>query len=154
MRHDDLKAFLDQVGDYRCRVRRCEYQIAALQSKCEKSTSAWRTDGGGGSAGSDIHKEANLISLCEKRDMLVQLLEEQSAAVASVENFISLLPDYRHRVIMQMRYVDLLRWSEISSELEASGLPYSERQMYNLHGSAIKAARKLWDERCKCDDET
>lgn len=145
LRKKDLRSFLDQVGDYKCRVRRCEYQIEELSAKCRKSTTSWEPGGGCGS-GCDTHKDANLIMLCEKKEVLTRLLKDQDAAVAAVEGFIAKLPDYRHRAIMKLRYVDLLRWGEVEAELCAAGLPYSERQIYNLHGNALKAARKLWEE--------
>lgn len=152
MNHDDLTSFLNQVRDYKCQVRRCEYQIAELQSKCEKATTSWGECSGQGAG--DFRKDSDLISLAEKKEALVRLRKEQGVAVTAVESFLSNLPDYRYRTIMQMRYVDLLRWGEIASELEASGLPYSERHIYNLHKKAMLAATKLWEEAHKHDETT
>lgn len=152
MNHDDLTSFLNQVRDYKFQVRRCECQIAELQSRCEKVTTSWGECSGQGSG--DIRKDSHLISLAEKKEALEMLRKEQGSAVAAVEDFFSNLPDYRYRTIMQMRYVDLLRWGEIASELEASGLPYSERHIYNLHKQAMLAATKLWEEAHKHDEAT
>lgn len=61
-----------------------------------------------------------------------------------VERFLDGIENDVYRNLLKMRYVDLLRWPDIVEAFEDSGIPYCDRNIFNLHGYALDAARELW----------
>lgn len=61
-----------------------------------------------------------------------------------VERFLDGIENDVYRNLLKMRYVDLLRWPTIVEAFEASGIPYCDRSIFNLHGYALDAAREHW----------
>ena len=49
-----------------------------------------------------------------------------------------------HRILLRLKYVDLLTWSGVQDRMRESNIYYSERQIYRIHGEALQEARKLW----------
>lgn len=58
-------------------------------------------------------------------DVLVDTRTEIEAAIAEV-------PDATERMLLELRYVDGLRWDEIARRMD-----YDVRQVYRLHGRAL-----------------
>ena len=140
---DEVKAFLGQVQQAKYRFQRCLWQIEDLRLRCESITSSWNPNPGGSG---DVHKDGPLAALADKRTELDRMYREWKTWEEEVNRFLEKLPDYRHRVILCLRYVDLLRWPVVRERMASVGLYYEERQMFNLHGKALEAARTLWRE--------
>ena len=76
----------------------------------------------------DIRKD--MISMCD-------LLIYWQGKVNKLEGY--------ERVIISLRYFELLSWRLISKEL-----PYDERQIYRMHASALKNLEKIIREEKRC----
>jgi hypothetical protein len=63
-----------------------------------------------------------------------------------IERFVQQVPGQMNRYILSLRYIDLLTWVKIAERLENTNMPYSDRNIYVMHGRALEAARALWDE--------
>lgn len=61
-----------------------------------------------------------------------------------MERFISSLENGTHRILLRLKYADALSWPQVQQQMQESGIYYSERQLYRIHGDALQAARKLW----------
>ena len=46
--------------------------------------------------------------------------------------------------MLKLRYLDCLSWERVQELLSRSGVFYSDRHIYRLHGEALEAARRLW----------
>lgn len=136
----DARDFLRSVREARIEKRRCEYRLAELRAQCERTTPNYNTAPGGG--GSDAHKDALLIAASEQADALREKAAAYLRRIDAVENFISSLPDVKHRSVLRLRYADGLGWPDVNEGLRDYGLYYEERQMYRLHGAALSEARK------------
>lgn len=138
---DEVKAFLGSVQQARYKFQRCLWQIEELRRRCESITAGWSAEPTGSG---DVHKDGPLVALADKRTEMHRLYREWEEREEEVNRFLDRLPDYKHRVILSLRYVDLLRWPVVKQRMESVGLYYEERQMFNLHGKALEAARALW----------
>lgn len=135
----DARDFLRSVREARIEKRRCEHRLAELRAQCERTTTAYSAVPGGGG---DTHKDALLIAAAEQTDALREKAAAYLRQIDAVENFISSLPDVKHRSILRLRYADGLGWPDVNAGLHEYGLYYEERQMYRLHGAALSEARR------------
>lgn len=143
MGNDEVRGFLNSVQEARLRFHRCRWQVEELQRRCESITANWSTEPGGGG---NVHKDGPLAALADKREELKALYYDWERQEEDVNRFLETLPDARHRTLLALRYVDLLRWPDVRARMEEVGMYYSERQIFNLHGKALEAARGRWRE--------
>ena len=144
MERDELKDFLGSVLRARFAYFRCMRQAEELEERCTSLSSPLSSEGRGTK---DVHKDNMLIALADKTAALPELYRKWVDAEWEVDRFLDNIPDDRHRAILKLRYVDMLRWPKIVEELKKSGIYYEERQVHNLHGEALNVARELWKER-------
>ena len=140
---DPVRAFLESVRDARFEQRRCELRLEQIEAQCTSVTA--RITGAPGGGG-DVHKDGPLVNLAQTRQDLMAAYDDEQRRGKEVENFIKLLPDVRHRAVLSLHYVNLLKWPRVVEEMEKCGLYYSERHIHRLHGQALQAARVLWSE--------
>lgn len=140
-----VKDFLGSVLRAKFAYFRCLRQAEELEEKCTALSSPLSSEGGRGTA--DVHKDNMLIALADKTALLPKLYEKWTDAEWEVDNFLDRIEDDRYRYILKLRYVDMLRWPKIEQELKKVGIYYEIRQIHNLHGDALNAARDLWNQR-------
>ena len=63
------------------------------------------------------------------------------AHISHVEQAIGSLADPVERLILRLRYMDGKGWSSICSQLQNLG--YCERQVYYIHGAALKKLKEV-----------
>jgi len=134
--------FLRSVREARVETRRCEFRLEELRAQCEKVTASYGPlmPGGGG----DDHKDGLLAAAAEQAGELNERRVYYLRRQWLVEQFITRVPEPKHRVILRLRYVDLLRWDGVLSGMQEYGLYYSERGMFKLHGEALAEARRCF----------
>ncbi len=132
----DLRGFLGGVLEARRAVRRREWEVKALRDQYQQNSG--RLDSRSRGTSPDRALEDGQIELDRAR-MELREREEQ------VEEFLSGLSDSRYRVVLKLRYVEMLRWAQIQKCMEELGLYYSERQIFNLHRRAMEEADALWE---------
>lgn len=138
---DPVRDFLESVKDARFDQRRCELKLEQLDAQCTSMTAKITGVPGGGG---DVHKDGPLASLAQARIDLKTAYLKAEQKEREVEDFINLLPDVRHRAVLTLYYVNLLKWPRVVEEMEKCGLYYSERHIFRLHGDALQQARILW----------
>lgn len=142
-RQDPVRAFLGTVREARLEEARCRRRLREIDAQCRSLTPSLNgmPHGGGGA-----HKDGPWAALADQRSLHEQLLEAAVRQEMKVERFISRLDTDSHRIILKLRYVDLMSWPRIQEQLEAQSLSYSDRQIYRLHGEALQEARQVWAE--------
>ena len=138
----DVVEFLDSLRVARQEIHLCRERIAELEDANTRITTAWKEAPTGGG---DVHKDATVIALADKRAELLALEKDYADQMLAVEQFIARLDDPVYRTILELRYVKLLRWPKVHQKMEDAGLWYSYRHMTRLHGQALAAARRLWN---------
>lgn len=141
--YTSVRAFLASVRECRVEKRRCEWRLEQLRSQCESITAVLRDTPGGGSG--DKHKDELLTALVDAGTELADRMTAYAKQIEEVEDFIDRLPSAAHRVILRLRYVDLLRWTDVLDAMHDYGLYYEDAQMYRLHRQALGEAKKLWE---------
>ena len=148
MRQDELTAFLCSLRLARQELHLCRERVAELENAATRITAAWK-DAPGGQG--DVHKDATLIALADKRAELLEQERTYAEQMLAVESFISRLEDPVYRAILELRYVKLLRWPLVTEALQKQNICYTDRHVTRLHGQALAAARRLWNEEHKED---
>lgn len=141
--HDPARAFLESVKEARFNEARCMEKIAIAEARCTQVTAQITGVPGGGS---DLHKDNARVVLSDLRASLFELYRESVRREVEVDAFIASLEQDLHRMVLRLKYVDLLHWPQVQLKLEEKGIYYSERQIYRLHGEALQAARARWAE--------
>ena len=141
---NNAREFLNSYHEACLEKRRCKWRIKQLEDQATNITASMRDTPGGGS--SDPHKDHLLIAIAEQQRKLTELKREAAARELAVEQFTEQLEDPVHRIILQLRYCDLLMWPEVNEALKKFKLYYSERHTHRLHDMAVEAAEKLWKE--------
>lgn len=148
---NDVLAFLNSVWEARFYMDRASLEIARAEAECQRITAQITGAPGGGG---DRHKDAAWAALADHRAILEEQHRQALERKAAVERFVAQLPDPKHRTVLRLRYVDTLRWPVVLNRLHEYELYYSERQLYRIHGEALNAARTLWAEQHRGDQET
>ena len=143
-RHEDPTLdFLRSVRWSRVRARRTDLRLQELRAAATQITQRISGMPGGGS---DPHRDGLQAALADLETRLSEEHREALERERAVSSFLSHLPDASHREVLTLRYVHCLRWPQIREELEKAGLYYEERQIYRIHGNALQAARRLWQD--------
>lgn len=142
-RHDPARAFLESVREARFDEARCLERIALAEARCTQITA--QISGAPGGHG-DQHKDGPNAALSDLRSLLQSIYRESVRREIEVETFINSLELDIHRIILRLKYIDLLHWPQVQRKLEDRGIYYSERQIYRYHGDALQAARAKWAE--------
>lgn len=142
----EVRSFLRSVRSARLERRQAERSLELLRTEAERITASFSLAGGGGG---DAHRDALLIELADRGKELEGVIRRQWAREREVEGFINQLPDERHRAVLRLRYVECLSWPKVLAGMQAVGLWYEERQMFRLHGAALREARKLWERKAE-----
>ena len=109
--------FLRSVREAKIEMRRCEYRMEELRSQCEKTTPGYGGTVVGGSG--DDHKDSLMIAVAEHVTKLRGKAEAYIRRVMLAEDFIDTLPEPRQRIILRLRYIDLLKWEDVLPESRA-----------------------------------
>ena len=143
-RQDPVRAFLETVREARVEEARCRRKLQEIDAQCRTVTGglSGMPHGGGG----DQHKDGPWAALADQRRQHEALLTAAVRQEMKVERFIARLGTDSHRIILKLRYVDLLGWPRIQEQLAQQRLCYSDRQIYRLHGEALQEARLVWAE--------
>ena len=140
-RQQDVRALLEGVLPARAERGRCQRYIEELDAERKQVSDFYALFCGGEAA--TRRKEALLAELEAGESVLYERISEQWRQIQAAEEVIASLPDARERAILQLRYVEGLTWTRVTEELTKFGFWYEERQVYRLHKSALKSAKKL-----------
>lgn len=139
---DPVREYFQSVYGLKLEIARLTERVRTLQAQCEKMTTVLTGMPRGGSS----DPERLMALLADERAALDARLLQAEGQTREVEDFIARLPDRLYREILSRRYIDCLRWPKVLEKLQDQGDYYEERQMFRLHGRALNAARKLWEE--------
>lgn len=138
---DPVREFLDSVRTARVEYNRLSEKIRGLEAQCMSVTATLSATPGGGGGGD---AEKMWAALADESARLYPLLKAAMEQERRVENFIDRIPNDSYRLMLKLRYLDCLSWERVQELLSRSGVFYSDRHIYRLHGEALEAARRLW----------
>ena len=144
MLHDNVRSFLRSVSQLTSRSQLAYERWQRLQATAESMTARYGDAPSGGKT--DPHKDAVWQSAIAAREQFRSAYNAAAEREQEVAMLVDRLPKQEHRVLLHYRYLAGLRWSDVLKSMEKHNLYYSERQMFNLHGEALKALRKIYRE--------
>ena len=143
---DPCRAFLDSYREAKFEVRRLGEKLQQLTARVTKMTATLSDEPKGGGA------DRNQL-LAAFADATASVQKKYCAAIKrqqDVENFIDSVGGDLNRIILRLRYVELMRWPDIQKKMEEANLYYTDRHLFRLHGEALNAARREWERRTSC----
>lgn len=142
---DELRRFLESPRDLRTEIDRLKKQRQADWELATSITQGYAgMPGGGGQEG----PKSSWTNLLEHDAKLAERINEYLRAVDRVQNFISKVPDPVQRLVLELRYINGMKWPEVEDALFGE-YSYSLRNIYNIHGRALSSARRIWEEDIK-----
>ena len=141
--HDECRAWLESYRDLRFEILRLQRKHQSLWDQATGITAKFSPVPGGG--GGD--RDRLLTMLADADEEVIGKYLEAVTRQQEIEAFIEDIPSAISRIILRLRYVELLRWPEIEHALMDSKVYYETRQIYRLHGIALREARELWKQR-------
>ena len=153
LKHNDpVRNFLESYREARFSELRAKRKLLQLEAEVTATTKALSGTPGGSTT--DAHRDGKLIAYADQQEKYLLTKRNASLTQQSVELFIGCLPNPDERMILRLRYVELMRWNEVVDFMSEAGSPYSERQVYRIHGFALRSARTLWRKLTDDTDQT
>jgi len=140
---DECRAWLESYGELKLEAMRMTRRRRQLLDQATQITSRISPVPGGGSG----DKEKLLAALADAEGEAYRKETEALERYAEIEQFIDAIPTPESRTILRLRYLDRLRWADVRRAMTKSNLYYEERQIYRLHGQALREARAEWNRR-------
>lgn len=122
-------------------VRQLRSYLASLERALDTISSPQFsfTPKGPHSGGSPVEKQ--VVRFVEVEGLYKAKLAEKLARLVVMEQAIDSLEEPAERLVMRLRYLEGRSWARVCPELQALG--YSERQVYRLHGFALKKLKEV-----------
>jgi len=152
MRGGDASALTDgKMTDVRSYLRDVRHRYRYAQTLCERANryrematrATGRTDAlrlSGTSRRSKV--EDNVLAMVDVHRELKERIEGLMQETKRAERLISILPDPRHRSVLQLRYLCSMGWEEIADKMQ-----YTLRWVHKLHSEALERLQKHVDKR-------
>ena len=138
-----VRQFLNGVREAKAEVRNLQRKLLELKTASENVTAHWKdVPGGGGSA--DSHKDEIVNALCDLNTAYGEKVLAYLRYIEETEAFIDTVSGFENRLILQLRYVDCMKWDTIEATMRRMGIYYSTRHITRLHGYALLAAERAW----------
>jgi hypothetical protein len=140
---DECRAWLESYGELKLEAARMRSRHERLFAQATQVTTHLSDE----PRGSGGDKEKLLAALADADGEAMRKGAEAERRMAEIEAFIDCLPNRMGRMVLRLRYVDLLSWRELRRELGRLNLNYEERQVYRFHGVGLREAREEWKRR-------
>ncbi len=88
----------------------------------------------------DNHKrEKLLVKMIDLKWEINEQIDELVDTKREINKLIEKIPTKEHKLLLELRYVNLFSWEKISEQMDIS-----LRHVYRLHGAALLEADKVW----------
>lgn len=142
-RYDDPAVdVLRSAREAKFEYKRLRLRVEELESRAERMTASMSGMPGGGGAG----MEQLWATLADEREKMAAASEKELRRYGEAERLIKKLNDPVHRIILRLRYLSGMNWTQVHFRMHREGFCYTERHITRLHGEALKAVRRLWKE--------
>lgn len=130
----NYKALVREVRQLKAYVETLDRALSSVPSSQFSLTPKGPHSGGSALA-------ARVGRYLEMKELFETQRAKAEAQVLEVERAIQSLEDPAERVVMRLRYLEGRSWASVCLKLQADG--YSERQVYYIHGAALKKLKEI-----------
>lgn len=139
----ECKEYLRKYRTLRLAIVRLENKIEVEKGRATRITSILSDMPRGGMA----HPDDLWVRLVDTKNEYEEKLRVVLHQQEEIEDFVSRIPNDMSRLLLQLRYIDCLSWSEIADLVH-----YEKRHVLRLHGTALNEARKIYERRPEDDN--
>lgn len=136
--YDGVKKYLSRAYWLDREVETKCWQIAELRSLAETATSRIEATRMGGTP-SRSKVENAVIRIIDEEERLDSIIGELIECKKRISKLISRVGEPKLRLLLELRYLEYLRWDEIAERMNYA----DTRHVYRLHARALDAAAKL-----------
>jgi len=140
---DEVRIFLEGAKDAYLKCADLRERARALESTAKRVTANLNGMPRAGNA----DRDAVLAALADARGRLLLDIAEEEARKIEIADFIDRVPtSAAGRAVLRRRYLHYESWKGVRRWMAAHGMAYSAQSVYRIHGEALSAARKLWNQ--------
>lgn len=84
--------------------------------------------------------------VARRADILVELMAQKAEALEIMQEIystIELIDNMDEQLILQLRYIKLLKWDQVEREMQEVSRPYSRQGMFDHHRIALEKIEKI-----------
>lgn len=140
-RCEEVKEFLLSAREAALELARRRERVKQLEWRCQRLSAG---SFGSRSSGNYDSGDAVLALLADARDEEVRAMVREQEKLRQVTAFIERVDGGVLRMVLRLRYLELLPWLQVQKAMNKAGVWYSERQVMRLHARALAAAADLW----------
>lgn len=141
--HDECREWLESYGELKVEAARLRKRHERLFTQATQITTHLSNEPKGGNG----DREKLLAMLADADEEALRKYASAERRMREIEEFIDRLPTKEGRMVLRLRYIELLRWKNVKRALAKSGLYYEEAQIYRFHGVGLREARAEWKRR-------
>ena len=136
-RNDACATYLRRATVLDMQIDAAFERIQQLRALAERRTAAYGREKVGGSGAADRRMDVVARIVDAERELDAQI-DHMLALREEIREVIGRVPDDRMRVLLELRYLNGHTWEVIAEEMN-----YTTRNIYNLHGAALKVVAPL-----------
>lgn len=147
---DKIKQKLEHYMTFQRRIdnqiRRLEYLESVMGSPSAPNLSGIP----GKSSDSSSKTERQILKKMELQQTILDMIADEAAERKELEAMISLLQNPDEQTVIEMHYLDHMKWWPICSALFSDAPDYTEKadkylkRTFKIHGSALQAMAKIY----------
>lgn len=145
-----VKAKLESYAALQRRIDNKVQRLKTLEASVGSTSSQNLTGMPGGGGKRDSQEERYIVKVDSLKRSIEQLEQEERELLNELEELIEQLSNPDEQTVIEMRYIDRLRWWPICAALYSGEEDYEEKadkylkRTFKLHGSALQALAKVY----------
>lgn len=140
----EFTAFLYRPRELHERISDLAVDLIGSLAACTNTTAKYGATGGGSSGGGGDAKDGKLAVYADLKKRYVSVSHDYEDAAGAVIRFVERLENPRDRMILRLRYAEILDMPQILERLKKEGHDITLRTLYNWHNDAVARAENLW----------
>lgn len=147
---DAVKAKLESYAALQRRIDNKEQRLKTLKASIGSTSTSNLSGMPGGSGKRDSVEERYITKVDDLACKIEQLKQEERELLNELEELIEQLDNPDEQTVLEMRYIDRLRWWPICAALYSGEADYEEKadkylkRTFKLHGAALQALAKVY----------
>ena len=133
-----VKEYLNQARTLDKEIDAKLDHLAKIESMVNKVTSTI-SDMPGNPSQDNSKRERYLVKMIDLKWEINLEIDELVDTKREINKFIGKLKNNEHRLLLELRYINLCTWEKIAEIMDIS-----VRHVYRLHGSALVEADNIW----------
>ena len=126
-----VQRYLNGAWYYKNKADKLDDDIRKLRSQAEKMTASY-TEAPVFASGIEDQRQTKISEMVDKQREYKMTMQMCRNKLQEIQYVINMLDSFQERIVLEFRYMHFMNWQDIAFRLY-----YTERQIHNIHGSAL-----------------